>query len=469
MLIDRTDEAGNSIHADFIRRQTQFLNSEQQLFSILKDRFARYFTDWLGREKMAELHHADTHPKKPVRVAGFTERLNNFGERLWLRLGQLVYKLKKDEVGKPGKAGRCIGDLGVEASLQGAWATKVDKDAVKEDIMLEDDGWVTRVHFCSAPKEEELTEVFANLINPPEDAYFVYFSDDSCYAVHTPSGVRRFNVDISSCDASHSDRLFTKFTELHPSGAAREDIEILVDQCRAPIKIRAPDKVNGVKIKVILQSLVARLFSGSTLTTVINGFANTCIAQAAHNHRASDSMTIMRAAGDAGYVVTVESCDKIEDLQFLKSSPALTVQGEYKPLLNIGVLLRAFGTCKGDLPGKGPLTKEKCDAFQKGLLQGLYPYASFPFLDALKAQYAGAGDVHLDLKNYEHKCTDTRAVFTDEAVFKRYEVNRAGVNYPLGDDSLAGLEDLCHLPFGYEHASDGADAVLHKDYGLRCW
>lgn len=470
MLIDRTDANGVSIHAEFIDRQTKFLDSKQQLFDILKERYARYFSAWLGREKMAELHHADAHPKKTVRIAGYTERLNsNFGERLWLRLGILIYKLKKDEIGKPGKAGRMIGDLGVEASLQGAWSTKVDKDAVKEDILLTDGGWTTRVHFCSAPTNAELTKVFAHLIQPPEDAYFVYFSDDSCYSVRTPHGVMRFNVDISSCDASHSDRLFTKFRDLHPPGAARDDTTVLVDQCRAPIRLNAPDRVGGIKMKIILQSKVARLFSGSTLTTVVNGFGNACIAQSLHNARCTTEESIIEAASRVGYVVTVDSCRQIEDLQFLKSSPALDTSGTYRPLLNIGVLLRAFGTCKGDLPGKGPLTKEKCDAFQKGLLQGLYPYASFPFLDKLKRHYAHAGKTRATFAEFEYKCTDTRAVFTDEAVFKRYAVARAGVEYPLGDDSLAGLEELCHIPFGCEHASDGADAVLLKDYGLSCF
>jgi hypothetical protein len=470
MLIDRTDPAGVSIHAAYIERQMRFLDSKQQLFDVLEERFARYFSDWLGREKMAELHHADTHPKKRVRIAGYGDRLNsNLGERVWLRLGILIYKLKKDEIGKPGKAGRMIGDLGVEASLQGAWSTQVDKKAVKEDILLTNGNWTTRVHFCSAPTENELTLVFANLIHPPENAYFVYFSDDSCYAVHTPNGVERFNVDISSCDASHSDRLFTKFRDLHPNGPARDDTAVLVEQCRAPIRINAPDKVAGKKLKVILRCKVARLFSGSTLTTVINGFSNACIAQSLHNTRAATEDAIINAATEVGYVVTVDHCRQIEDLQFLKSSPVLDVTGAYRPLLNIGVLLRAFGTCKGELPGKGPPNQEKCDAFQKGLLQGLYPHASFPFLDKLKAHYAHAGDTQASFQEFAHKCTDTHAVFTDEAVFKRYAVTRAGVEYPLGDDSLAGLEELCHIPFGCEHASDGADAVLLKDYGLRCF
>jgi len=298
----------------------------------------------------------------------------------------------------------------------------------------------------------------------------VYFSDDSCYACRTPSGVWRVNLDISSCDASHSERLFTKFTELHPRGHARNDIRVLVDQCRAPIKITAPSPINGKRIRVRLRSKQVRLYSGSTLTTVINGFANACIAQAIHSANAQSVEDITTAAQAVGYIVTSEECAEFEDIQFLKSSPVQDTEGRYRPLLNFGVLLRAFGTCKGDLPGRGDL-KARGDAFQKALLRGLYPYASFPLLDKIKSRYEHAKELSLPsnhIADLAFKCTDTNATFTDDAVFRRYF--RDGVSgVRMSADDLCGLEELAELPFGWEHASHGADSILHRDYGLRCW
>jgi len=467
MLIERTDENGVSIHQSYLDNQTAFLNSDQELFTILTARYAKAFADWRGREVAAEEHYDDPHAKRSLRVSGFNDRQNNWGERLWLRNQRLKYKLKKDEIAKPGKAGRTIGDLGVEASLQGAWATKLDKLAVTDDILLTEGGRTTRVHFCSSPTSAELKVVFDALQYPPEDAYFVYFSDDSCYATHTPDGVWRANIDISSCDASHSDRLFTKFADMHPEGHARNDLNVLVDQCRAPTIIEAPSKHEGKKMKVVLQSRTARLFSGSTLTTVINGFANACIAQAIHSTNANSSDGIMTAAKVAGYVVTVDVCEEFEDIQFLKSSPVLDTSGHYQPVLNFGVLLRAFGTCKGDLPGRGPL-EARGNSFQKGLLQGLYPRIHFPLLDKIKEQYADATPTRVRIPDVEYKCTDTVGTFTDDAVFRRYFRN--GVDGPrLSGPDLGGLYDLANLPFGFEHASTGADSVLRRDYGLRCW
>lgn len=467
MLIERTNENGESIHQSYLDCQTSFLNSDQELFTILTTRFAVFFESWEGREAATEEHYDDPHAKRALRISGYNDRLENWGERLWLRNQRLRYKLKKDEIAKPGKAGRTIGDLGVEASLQGAWATKLDKHAVMDDILLTEGGRTTRVHFCSSPTSAELKEVFDALQFPPEDAYFVYFSDDSCYATHTPNGVWRANIDISSCDASHSDRLFTKFADMHPSGSARDDMNVLVDQCRAAIVIEAPSRHEGKKMKVALQSKSARLFSGSTLTTVINGFANACIAQAIHSSNAVTSAGIMAAARATGYVVTVDVCQEFEDIQFLKSSPVRSTNGDYLPLLNFGVLLRAFGTCKGDLPGKGSL-KARGNSFQKGLLQGLYPRVHFPLLDKIKEQYSNAVACDKAYTEGEFKCTDTIGNFTDAAVFRRYFRNGIDGARLSGPD-LGGLYDLTNLQFGFEHASTGADSVLRRDYGLRCW
>lgn len=469
MLIERTDDEGRSIHQEFLDNQTAFLNQPQELFDILSSRYERTFEDWEGREEAAENRHNEPHSKKALRIQGYTERQNNYGERLWLRMQQLKYKLKKDEIAKPGKAGRTIGDLGVEASLQGAWATKLDKDAVEDDILLSSGGRTTRVHFCSSPTTTELKTVFDNLEYPPEDAYFVYFSDDSCYATHTTTGVWRANLDISSCDASHSDALFNKFANLHPPGRAREDIEILVDQCRAPITIEAPYYTEK-KMKVKLQSATARLFSGSTLTTVINGFANACIAQAIHTAACTDPESILTAARSAGYVLTIDECSEFEDIQFLKSSPVRDTAGNYHPVLNLGVLLRAYGTCKGDIPHRHQrksTMKARSESFQKGLLRGLYPNVTFPFLETLKKRYETAEDVPFDTTDYASKCTDTVAAFTDDAILKRYELTPGGLR--MSGVNMGGLQELASCGFGYEHASLGADAVLSKDYGLNCW
>jgi hypothetical protein len=470
MLIDRCDEYGNSIHLEYLDNQLCFLTQPHEILDKMRARLATVFENWEGREQAAEERHAEPHQKRLLRIQGYQDRTSNHGERLWLRRQRLKYKLKKDEIAKFNKAGRTIGDLGVEASLQGAWATKLDKEAVAEDILLTTGGRVTRVHFCSSPNTVELKVIFDNLQYPPEDAYFVYFSDDACYAARTPTGVWRANLDISSCDASHSDALFTTFAGLHPAGQARNDIDVLVDQCRAPIVINAPDKHNGRKMKVVLQSPTARLFSGSTLTTVINGFANSCIAQSIHDLACTDPATTLLAARNVGYVITVEECPVFEDIQFLKSSPVQDTMGNYHPVLNLGVLLRAYGTCKGDLPRntqRGSTMEERANSFQKGLLQGLYPGVSFPFLDALKKSVETALDSELDLSDYAHRCTDTVATFSNDAIFKRYALTKDGLR--MSDANSGGLADLLDCRFGHEHASLGADAVLQKDYGLSCW
>jgi len=100
------------------------------------------------------------------------------------------------------------------------------------------------------------------------------------------------------------------------------------------------------------------LFSGSTLTTAVNNMANTLIFIAIMTHlnrgmtKAEACEAIRVAARSVGYIVKVDVCDEIQQLQFLKHSPAINDDGNIEAYLNIGVWLRNFGRCKGDLPSR---------------------------------------------------------------------------------------------------------------------
>jgi hypothetical protein len=373
--------------------------------------------------------------------------------------------MKIFEIAKPGKAPRMIGDLGVHASLQGFRITKFIKEVMAQRPIEINGGMI---EFCPKPDPASLSRVFENLINPPGRFYFVYFSDDSCLALRTKSGkVLRFNVDISSCDASHTQALFDALIAITPD-EHKGDIRRLVDQCKTPITIR--DCVNRRRF-VRMTPKTARLYSGSTLTTIINNLANILIALSISFSDIQNAADVVASAARAGYIVTCEDCSNWHQLQFLKHSPVLDTEDNIRPLLNIGVLLRLIGTCKGDLPGssKVPL-RTRAQVFQAALLNGAYPRAHFRLIDNLKKN-SPLPSAHKTLyeksnavvsKELEYKVVDSELdpVFTvsSSEVFARYG---------LSDLEICEVEtEMGSCGIGDHYYSSGTDKILQADYGL---
>jgi hypothetical protein len=167
----------------------------------------------------------------------------------------------------------------------------------------------------------------------------------------------------------------------------------LIDQLKLPFQVISQ---NG-KHRVVFDNIrgEASLYSGSCLTTLINCLANILIGMAIADCEFPEVCDpfivtdILRASIlETGYIVTMDYCEYDEDLQFLKHSPILTTSGHYQPMLNLGVLLRASGSCKGDVPGRGDLSTRFRD-FQASLLQGMYPRSHCLVVDNMKRACGG--------------------------------------------------------------------------------
>ena len=410
-------------HEDLYRRQIVFLSRNERFLQDLQNLYADHFDGYEGMIMEAEKHHADPHPKRQLRLQAWKElQEGGVNHRLWLR-NYVLYKFKKDEVAKPAKPGRAIGDLGVSASLQGFVLTNLMKGAEYAAPYREGD---RVLEFVKSPNPWVLEEVFKNLISPKE-LHFVYFSDDSCLSLRRHGKVHRFNIDISKCDASHHEALFLALIKTFPAHV-QDDVRRLVEQCELPIMIRS----TANNERVVLQPRMPRLYSGSTLTTIVNNFANKCIGKALIDvdwDRVPEDLveeTVRRAAESVGYIVTVEPCDQVEDLQFLKNSPVYDTDGVMRPLLNVGVVLRSSGQCKGDLPGRGDLGV-RARAFQRAFLQGCYPRVSAPFIDRMKETAGKEAMKSVLFKDLEYKVQDDATYphfsLTNEALFRRYRLD----------------------------------------------
>lgn len=440
------------------RNQIVFFHTHKHVVGMLRMSYAKYFDNYGGMHTEAEEHHGDVHPKRALRVHAWNALLEgdreHFCDRLWLR--HVLYKMKKQEWAKPGKVPRMIGDLGVKASLQGFRVTKCLKDAMSAEPFEYAGG---TIYFCSKPTHDDLSYVFAELLRPTGRFFFVYFSDDACYAVNTKDGVYRANLDISACDASHGPAIFEAYPQL-ADGVVRDDLRVLVEQCMLPIRIH---DIAEPKRRVTLQPWVPKLYSGSTMTTSINNFANIMIAVSIGECCAENETQIIAAAAAVGYIITVDTCEVFEDIQFLKHSPVLDIDGLWRPLLNPGVLLRLSGVAKGDLPGSGDL-KKRGMRFQSALLQGTYPLASFPLINRMR-RTAGKTDavslrvVNLQLAHGHFGLEKETFHFHAQDVYRRYRLTVAQSEHL---DTVFG-----GATYGEQFSSEAVDHILKKDYGLR--
>lgn len=451
------------------KRQGRYIKKHFGFILELQNLYADAFADYEGWRQEAIDHYDDPHQKKALREQAMDDALQGglhkctWADHLWLTY--VTYKMKKDEWAKPEKEPRMIGDLKVPASLQGFRVTKYLKLAQTKDVVMDN----AVIHFCSGPDHTQLSQVFSDLINPPSEYYMAYFSDDSCIAVRQDDGsVFRANLDISSCDSSHTEHIFNAYQQL-ASGRAGTDLATLVDQLRLPIRIYSLDRSQGKQyVEMRTKDGSPTLYSGSTCTTSINNLANILIAHSIVLHKAKTPDQIIEAAAQVGYAITLEHADRIEDIQFLKHSPVRDVRGDWQPLLNIGVLLRASGTCKGDLPGKTSESLEvRAQSFQRALLQGMYPRSHFPLIDGMKRAVANAvcsGDEQSQKRvaaALKYKIGDTITNhFTSADVYRRYNLTPSECDNLDQTLSTAGYGTFLHSP--------ALSKILEKDYGLSC-
>lgn len=448
-------------HERLILAQKKFIKNNPKIFDELAEWYESAFLLYTNLLDECREHHADPHDKRLLRIQAYQELIETgiLARRLWINY--VTYKFKKAETAKPAKFGRMIGDLGVAASLQGFRVTNYMKHAMV-DLPFEYNG--VTMFFCATPTHAILVWVFKQLLNPPTRAFAAYFSDDSCFAFHTPNGVMQCNVDISGCDASHTPELFASLVKSTPP-QGRDDMRVCVEQCALPIKVNKVARRGEPRIRAKFKADGPTLYSGSTLTTALNNLATLLIfISIAMGDTLQSFDDVIRGAARAGYIVTCDICTQFEDLQFLKHSPVYDTAGVLHPLLNLGVLLRATGVCHGDLPGRGPIP-DRARAFQRALLNGLYPNARFTLADAMKTA-AGTNTTAVATlaiaKLLGYKVVPDNYItpffLSDASVYKRYR---------LRDDEITALQQhLGSACFEEHYCSSATRKILAIDYKL---
>jgi hypothetical protein len=389
------------------------------------------------------------HPKRQLRRAALHDLLNNCG-RGSLSVHTIVRnvrgKLKLFEIAKPGKAPRLIADLGVEASLIGGFVCKKFKECMAS---FRTPGCYSE--YIESPDIASLTRVFDKLINLTDKMYFPYFSDDSCISLRCSDGVFLANIDISSCDGTHTTAIFEWAQSLLLDTPMYDNFLRCMHQLQLPLVMSssAGDRSHIFR----LYEGGYQLYSGSTCTTLVNNVACLLFSTAVSQYdfrkvkREEVPEILSRIISGCGYKVTIDVCSSPQDLQFLKHSPNI----QNLPWLNFGPILRSMGIAKfGYIPrtrGVSRDLKTQCFYFEQSKIKGLCNAGSSAYIRLLAEKYNVTTDDTWSTINVDERDLISRYKCTVEDYHEFLSIER---------DSGFGYLKRCRF----------SDLVFSKDYGL---
>jgi len=389
------------------RRDLHEVLRSNQFANYGVSRIFKVYSSWIIRALMVnvmdtnpdddryEWVHAD-HPKRELRKRTHRALWNDgrITHKTWLE--DVGYKCKAGEVLPPGKYLRATGDLGSPATAKAAYMMDSVKEAFSHKFIHRQGDMNSSFQFVKKPERGRLIEAFSDIIAKGEDLTMKCFSDDGIIGIDTPEGRYVANTDISACDGSNFDPVFD-FLEniLVKAGYHVGDVRAVFKQCTADCRITSiVDKLDKIsrRRKIVLTPKWKTLFSGSTLTTLINNCANFGIFASVHDmlppyeKRKISEMgdLISRASAEVGFLVKCQQCKCLEDLQFLKISPTM-VAGKMEVFLNLGVLLRNLGSVRGDLPGTGSL-EERGRVFTSDVIKSYVHAGNHEITDALRTK-----------------------------------------------------------------------------------
>lgn len=452
------------LHWLLIRNQYNFAGGVAA--AIWKVHFMRELYDLLPIVDADEMRNVWTdaeHPKRKLRqrTRNMIANSGRVAHQTWV--DAVEYKPKPGETLKVDAYLRGVGDLTAPGSCRLGYFMDLVKSAfAKRYTYL---GGICE--HVKAPELSVLARVFGELILPTSRVYFPYFSDDSCVSIVASDGVFRANVDISKCDGSNFDPVFDLLQSAMTVDARFNfDVDGAFKQLLLPFFVRSTQRH-----KVVFRPRGKVLYSGSVLTTSVNNMANTLIflsimtqLEILENRGfrvtlAECEELVRNSARLAGYLVTCQVCEHFENIQFLKHSPMFTPAGELMPTLNFGVIMRNFGNCRYDLPGKSKdglelrALKYTCDVVASFVHAG-----DNVIFEAFRARFPhGKAIDELAVKSVNASNFLQKAV-SIESIARRYGVS------PVDVESFVYTVRSCRFEHSYRDRF--IDACMEQDYDL---
>jgi len=451
---------------ELFENQEQFIFSHKEVVLSWLRGFIDYFLDVGQFDKIEDnfSYCYQPHPKKNLRIQSMHElyETGRFNDRHWQKYRPSI-KLKTLEFAKNLGIPRCIGDLGVAASIIGALFMSCVKEYIESKPFYYKNGVFK---FVKKTSRSNLSEVFDTIYEANGSCVHCFaHSDDSIYVI-CQNGIKRvYNVDISKCDASHGEELFKLMEVLFmtPCGTMR----ILLEQLRGCVDIHSVNK----KKKVTLRLLQTMLLSGSVITTTINTLANALIFMAIVDCGSYLSDDMIRAAERCGYIITTgdDVAGHYGLWQFLKHSPIL-LNGSMHPMINLGPYFRSFGTTKsGDFIGPSYVSVfDRFRRYQYQITIGMFGDGctfgiNAPFLTVLR-------DV-LNVGSLPHKWEEMVARNVDPIIQYDDLISVTDVElfsrYSATEEEIAELTlEILQLTPGVSLSSPILGRILSMDYSL---
>lgn len=387
-----------------------------------------------------EEYASSVHPKRQLRLKSWAEIIDKC-ELDGLFTKTITGKVKLMEKAKPGKYPRLIGDYTCPGSLLGGFLCEIIKKCFLEVLTLDGRG---RFAYMASIEPEFLSDMATELFCGRESFYGVFFSDDSIFRMHG----RVFEMDISSCDMSNTTQIFRVVQFLasgHPF--ASDVIRKNIDQNRLPLII--PDPENR-SITLKLYPAYPIEFSGTTLTTLLNNVASLLIQFSIFWHDDASEAGVLAAAESVGYKVTVSERKLPEEAQFLKHSFYQDSDGKFQSFLNLGAILRSFGSCDRD-------SCRDAAWWNASVLAGYKHSGRSSIQIALENKYPFVyRKLHrLPYDQVKHFSVGVRPDVPDEVICKRYKVTPSEIQ-----------EVIEALRYGNIINTSALQKIYRVDYGL---
>jgi hypothetical protein len=433
-----------------------FANKTSVVRDLIKRTLGEIEFEWTMEEAAEELTKVP-HKKQRLRLDAHTILLleQTISRRVWL-VTQLL-KLKEDEIAKLDKYGRIIVDEGVEASLQTVPFGNHVKDCSDGKVMRYKD---CEILFLKSPRPSVIADELLKIWDTKCRVKALIFSDDAVVAVEVGGKMVIINADLSSNDSCKTEALFTAFCDVYeaPDSVRNAIFGQILSNCR----VMSLDNLHCM----IIKPLEMFLPSGIGVTTPVNTFTWICIIiewiDELYSHGIPDLHHLITTAERVGHKITLDVCTIREDMQFLKHSIIEDINHDYAAVINLGVVLRASGSCRGDLPGSGSIPDRARD-FQHSLMNGLLRGIDYPPIRVLQpdGKLIDISSKITTNAQYDTELLETvNHTFTADAFYRRYRLT--------SNQILQFEEELTMLGPGKVVYSEAASAILEKDYGLKC-